>query len=111
MTQAVIPSLKPWAGYASIKGQFSAAVDPVSMATTVGSTLDITIPATCKADIGDYVLAAPGISLQGLVYSAYVKTTGLVTVSFQNVTGGTLDIASSTWNFLILAQEAGKFVA
>jgi hypothetical protein len=111
MTQAVIPSYKPGAGYAPIKGQFSAAVNPASMATTVGSTLDVTIPATCKADIGDLVLAAPGISLQGLVYSAYVKTTGLITVSFQNVTGGTLDIASSTWNFLIIPQEAGALVA
>lgn len=111
MTQPVTQSTKPTSGYAPIKGQFSAAVNPVSMATTVGSTLDVTIPATCKADIGDYVLAAPGISLQGLVYSSYVKTTGLVTVSFQNVTGGTLDIASSTWNFLIIPGEAGSFVA
>jgi hypothetical protein len=73
-------------------------VNPASMATNTGSTLNVTVPGVA---LGDIVNAAPGISLAGIVFSTYVSAANTVTVSFQNVTGGTLDIAAATWTFVV----------
>jgi hypothetical protein len=71
----------------------SAVYDPASIVDADGFTTTISVPV---AALGDFVDASFSNDLQGIVLSAWVSASGVVSVRFQNETGGTVDLASGT---------------
>lgn len=72
-------------------------VDPSSLADGAGETIDVTV---LGAAVGDQVLFAPGVNIQGMLVTATVRATNTVQLRIQNETGGgPIDLASSTWKF------------
>ncbi|HZC82319.1 MAG TPA: hypothetical protein VE222_11520 [Nitrospiraceae bacterium] len=82
---------------AVIPGTFT--YDPASAADGVGATTTVTVTG---AAVGDFVLVANGVDLQGITITAYVSAANTVAIRLQNESGGTLDLASSTWKLLVL---------
>ena len=87
-----------------IKVVASAAVNPASLIDAAGEDIDVTVTG---AAVGDFVMFAPGVDMQGITMTAHVSAANTVTIRLQNESGGTLDIASSTWNFLIIDGSSG----
>jgi len=77
----------------------TAVLDPGSMSDAQGANLSITVT---DAAIGDFVLVSPGVDLQGIVMSASVISANTVGVRLQNESGGTLNLASSTWKAKVI---------
>lgn len=78
----------------------SATVDVASLVDAAGATSSgITVTG---AALGDYVLFSHGVDLAGISATAYVQAADTVEVRFQNESGGTLDLASTTTRVLVL---------
>ena len=71
----------------------SATYDPASLADGAGVTTTV---AVTGAALGDFAFASFSNALQGIILSAWVSATDVVSVRFQNESGGTLDLASGT---------------
>lgn len=88
----------------SYRGVFSktikatATVDPASLADAAGATVGVSVPG---AKLGDFVRVAAPYSLQGITVTAYVASADNVSIRVQNESGGTIDLASGTWNILV----------
>jgi hypothetical protein len=78
------------------------AVDPASIAG--GAELSGTITVT-GASVGDMVMVAPGVDLQTLLLSASVISANTVEWVLLNETAGAIDLASSTWNVVVLHPD------
>jgi hypothetical protein len=86
----------------------TATVDPADMAAGAESNISVTITGVA---LGDIVLAAPGVLItDGVVWSASVVSANTVKIVFGNLTGDHINMASSTWNFLVLRPK-GDFAA
>lgn len=72
----------------------SATLDPASIAASATATATITVTG---AAVGNFVMVAPGVDLQGLIHSAYVSAADTVEVAIFNPTAGAIDLASSIW--------------
>lgn len=73
-----------------------------SMATLTTAELTMAVPG---AVLGDIAVASPLTTIEtGLVWSAYVTATDVVTVRLANVTAGTIDPAAVSWNVEVLPQ-------
>jgi len=84
----------------------SATVDPATAAA--GAEVVTTVTATGVA-LGDLVLAFPGVDLTSLGgYFASVSAADTIKVVISNETGDHIDIASSTWRFIVLRPK-GRF--
>jgi len=57
---------------------------------------EITTVSVAGAALGNYVQASFSLDLQGLSLAAYVSAANTVTVVLNNLTGGTIDLASGT---------------
>jgi hypothetical protein len=80
----------------------SATWDPGSLLDGAGETSSaITVTG---AAFGDFVLVSAPYDLQGITCSAYVSAANAVTVRLQNETGVTVDLASGTWNAIVLSR-------
>lgn len=77
----------------------SATYDPPSLADAVGTTTTVTVTG---AVLGDYAQASFGLDLQGIGVTAYVSAADTVSVRFQNESGGTIDLASSTLRAVVM---------
>lgn len=78
----------------------TATVDPASMATVTGHlTSGISVPG---AAFGDHVIVTAPYDLQGVIANGQVSAADTVKISFFNPTGGTIDLASGTYNILVL---------
>lgn len=77
----------------------SATIDPASIAASATATTTITVTG---AAVGDFVMVAPGVDLNGLIYSAYVSAADTVEIALYNPTAGAVDLASSTWKAKVL---------
>jgi len=77
----------------------TATLDPASLAAAATATATITVTG---AAVGDFVIVSPGVSLAGLVMTAYVSAADTVTVVLYNPTAGAVDLASSTWKAKVL---------
>lgn len=77
----------------------SATIDVASLADGVGATSTITVTGVALGDIVFGV--AHGVNLQGITVTAYVSAADTVSVRFQNESGGTLDLASTTTSVLV----------
>jgi hypothetical protein len=71
----------------------TATYDPPSLTNGSGDTTTVTCTG---AVIGMFASASFGVALQGITVTAWVSATDTVSVRFQNQTGGTIDLASST---------------
>ena len=71
----------------------SATYDPPSLLDGAGATTTV---AVTGALLGDLAWASFSLDLQGVTVTAYVSATDVVSVRFQNESGGTLDLASGT---------------
>lgn len=83
-------------------------VDPASLADAAGASTDVTVTG---AALGDFVLLGPGVDVADVTVSAFVTAANTVTIRVQNESGGAVNLASSTWNIMVLrpaeaAQEA-----
>lgn len=79
--------------------QVSVAVDPASIGTLASAETAVTINGLA---VGDLVLACPPASLEtGLVFSGVrVSAANTLQLRLSNMTAGSVDGASRTWQFL-----------
>lgn len=87
----------------------SATVDPASVATGAAGQGSTTVTVTGAA-LGDAVIPFPGVDLTSVQVTASVTAADTVKIMIQNLSGGAVDLASSTWRFLILRPKS-KFLA
>lgn len=67
--------------------------NPANLADGAGETTTVTVTG---ADLGDLGFASFSLDLQGIIVTAWVSSAGVVSVRFQNETGGAVDLASGT---------------
>jgi len=73
---------------------YSGTLDVASLADGAGSTSTATVPGVA---LGDIVLGVSmAVDLAGITVTAYVSAANTVSVRFQNESGGTVDLASTT---------------
>jgi hypothetical protein len=68
----------------------AATYDPPSLADGAGTTTTVTVPG---AALGDFATAAFSLPTAGITITAWVSAQNIVSVRFQNESGGPLDIA------------------
>tara|TARA_R110000868_G_scaffold237704_1_gene492307 strand:- start:256 stop:579 length:324 start_codon:yes stop_codon:yes gene_type:complete len=72
----------------------SATLNASSLADGVGETNTIAVPGVA---LGDIVLnISMGVDVSGISITSYVSASGVVSIRFQNESGGALDLASTT---------------
>lgn len=82
-------------------------LDVASLADGVGATSTVTVNGVA---LGDFVLAVSmGVDLQGITVTAWVSAANTVSVRFQNESGGTLDLASTTLRLVVVSRQPGAF--
>lgn len=82
----------------------SATVDVASLLDAAGATSSgITVTG---AALGDYVFFSHGVDLAGISATAYVQAADTVEVRFQNESGGTLDLASTTTRVVVIPKAS-----
>jgi hypothetical protein len=79
----------------------SATYDAASLTDGTGATTTVTVTG---AALGDFVIISHGVDLAGITVTGYVSAADTVSVRFQNESGGTLDLASSTLRALVLPR-------
>lgn len=77
-------------------------LDPASIAAGAESSGTVTV---IGADMGDFVMIAPGIDLQTLILSATVTGSNTVAWVLMNETAGAVDLASSIWKVIVLKAD------
>lgn len=79
----------------------SATLDVASLVDAAGTTSTVTVTG---AAVGDLVLVSHGVDLQGITLTAYVSAADTVAARFQNESGGTIDLASTTIRVKVIPQ-------
>lgn len=77
----------------------TATVDPAAFVDNESQEINVTV---AGAKVGDFVLVAPGVDLTEATFSAYVSAADTVTIVISMTGGDTNNVASSTWNILVL---------
>jgi hypothetical protein len=78
----------------------SATLNASSLADGAGETNTIAVPGV---KLGDVVLnVSLGVDVSGISLTPYVSAAGTVSIRFQNESGGTLDLASTTIKCLVI---------
>lgn len=86
----------------------SAVVDPASVATGAAGQGSTTVSVPGVA-LGDAVLAFfPGVDLTSVQVTCSVTAADTVKIMIQNLSGGAIDLLTSTWRFVI-ARPKGDF--
>ncbi len=83
-------------------------VDPASLADAVGATTALTVTG---AALGDFVLVAAPYDLVDVIVTAYVQAANTVEIRVQNESGAGANLASGTWNILVLRVSAGQYAS
>lgn len=81
----------------------SATYDAASLNDGAGATTTVTVTG---AALGDFVLVSHGVDVAGITVTGYVSAADTVSVRFQNESGGTVDLASSTLRALVLPRAS-----
>jgi len=82
---------------------FTATVDPAAFVDDESQVVAITVTG---AAVGDFVLVAPGVDMAEGIVSATVISANTVEVVIAHVGGDTTNLASSTWNGVVLKPSA-----
>lgn len=72
--------------------------NPASIANGASTSISVIVG---EAKLGDIVTASCSIDLQGLTLTAYVESINTVKIILANLTGGTVDIASSDFRVVV----------
>jgi len=78
----------------------SAVWDPGSLVAAAQESKDFTVTG---AALGDFAIAGAGVDVTDLMVSAVVTAANVVTVTLNNATAGTINLASSTWGVLVFS--------
>lgn len=73
------------------KGEGSVTYDPPNLADGAGTTTTVVCT---PARLGQFAMASFSLDLQGITLTAWVSAQGVVSVRFQNESGGALNLAS-----------------
>ena len=73
-------------------------VDPPSILDAADATLSVALD---SVGIGDSIVAVMPYDGQGMIIGVVASGEGTADVSFHNASGGTVDLASGLWKFLI----------
>ena len=76
--------------------------DPGSLSAAAQESKDFTVTG---AALGDFAIAGAGIDVTDIMVSAVVTATNTVTVTLNNATAGTIDLASSVWKIMVLKNN------
>lgn len=79
----------------------SATYNPASLADGAGATTTVSV---IGARLGDIAAASFSLDLQGIILTAYVSASDVVSVRFQNESGGVLDLAEGTLRVRVFKQ-------
>jgi len=87
----------------------SATVDPADIAAAGESTTSVTVAGVA---LGDAVIAFPGVDVStgGITFSLAVTAANTIKIMWSNASGDHINLASSTWRFLVLRPK-GHFLA
>lgn len=77
----------------------STVYDPPNLVDGAGV---VTTVACAAAALGDMAICSFSLDQQGLILSAYVSSANVVSVRFQNETGGAIDLASGTLSVKVI---------
>lgn len=80
--------------------------DIASLADAAGATQTFTV---AGAALGDFVIVSTSLDRQGITVTAYVSAANTVAVRVQNESGGAVDLASQSFNLLVLRPSAHLF--
>lgn len=80
----------------------SATVNPGDTAAAAEDTITVTVTG---AALGDAVVVFPGVSLANVTITAQVTAANTITIFTGNLTGDHINLASSTWRFLLLRPK------
>jgi hypothetical protein len=89
----------PVSGQITLKG--STTWDPGSIGANSSTSTTLTVTGAALGD-GVTISKTSGSYSNGELYFAYVSATNTVTIQLQNVSGGSFDIASATFNVIVL---------
>ncbi len=82
-----------WEPFSSLKLEYSGSWDPASI--SAGSSVSTVVTVTGAA-LGDFAQASFSLDITGCLIHAFVSATNTVTVVLQNITGGSINLASGT---------------
>jgi len=85
--------------FAAVSG--SATYDPGNLVDGAGVTTTV---AVTGAALGDHAIASFSLDTQGVTLHAWVSAADVVSVRFQNETGGAINLASGTLRARVTAQ-------
>ena len=78
----------------------TATLDASSLADGVGETNTIAVPGV---KLGDIVMnVSMAVDISGITVTPYVSAANVVSIRFQNESGGTLDLASTTVKCIVV---------
>lgn len=77
------------------------AYDPPNLADGAGVTTTL---AVASAVLGDLTLTSFSLDLQGILLTSYVSSAGVVSIRFQNESGGAIDLANGTLTVKVIKQ-------
>ena len=81
-----------------------ATLDADTLADGAGDTDTVTVPGVA---LGDMVLSASlAVDVAGLIVTAYVSAANTVSIRFQNETGASVNLASSTLRLVVVRSLA-----
>jgi hypothetical protein len=81
-----------------------ATLDADDLSDGAGDTDTVTVPGVA---LGDMVLSASlAVDVAGLIVTAYVSAANTVSIRFQNETGGSVNLASSTLRLVVVRSLA-----
>jgi hypothetical protein len=81
-----------------------ASLNADSLEDGAGDTDTVAVPGVA---LGDMVLSASlAVDVAGLIVTAYVSAANVVSIRFQNETGGTVDLAAATLRLVIVRSLA-----
>lgn len=87
-----------------VVGVGTSTLDAASVAADTGGTLTVTVTG---AALGDFVMATPIIDSIDLNWQASVQAANAVEIAFWNTSTAGRNLASTTWNIIVLRLKAG----
>ena len=87
-----------------VVGVGTSTLDAASVAADTGGTLTVTVTG---AALGDFVIATPTIDAIDLNWQGYVSAANAVEIAFWNTSTAGRNLASTTWNVIVLRLKAG----